>query len=115
MRPYRGHSVVEVDWLGYTALAVADGVSDTDLTLIFDHEHDFDIGLRPMAPSDLALGGCSGAPLLTFIERNGIFSWQLGGVIYEASNLILKASRADCLNADGTVRSHPNPRVYQVQ
>ena len=112
MRPYRGHSVVEIDWLGYSALAVANGVSNTDITLIFDHEHDVDVGLRPEIPSDWALGGCSGAPVLTFVEQNGIFSWRLGGVIYEASGVILKASRADCLNPDGTLNRYPDPMAY---
>ena len=87
MRPYRGNSLVEIDWLGYTALAVASGVSHTDITLVFDHEHDFDVGLRPSIPSDWALGGCSGAPLLTFVEHNGIYSWRLGGIIYEFQQL----------------------------
>lgn len=45
MRPYRGNSVVEVDWTGYTALAVASGVSHTDVTLVFDHERDFAWGI----------------------------------------------------------------------
>lgn len=111
--PYRGNSLVEIDWLGYTALAVASGVSHTDITLVFDHEHDFDVGLRPSIPSDSALGGCSGAPLLTFVEHNGIYSWRLGGIIYESSSVILKASRADCLNADGTVNSYPDLMAYQ--
>lgn len=112
MRPYRGNSLVEIDWVGYTALAVASGVSDTDITLVFDHEHDFDAGLRPSVPSDWALGGCSGAPLLTFVEQRGIFSWRLGGIIYESSSLILKASRADCLNPDGTLNRYPDPMAY---
>ena len=68
MRHYRGNSLVEIDWVGYTVLAVTSGVSATDITLVFDHEHDFDVGLRPTIPSDWALGGCSGAPLLTFVE-----------------------------------------------
>lgn len=113
MRPYRGGSLVEVDWVGYTALAVASGVSCTDITLVFDHERDFDVGLRPDIPNDLALGGCSGAPLLTFVEHRDVFSWRLGGIIYEASNLILKAARADCLNPDGTVNSYPDPMAYR--
>jgi hypothetical protein len=113
VRPYRGNSVVEIDWVGYTALAVANGVSDTDITLIFDHENNFDVGLRPTIPDDWALGGCSGAPVLTFVEQRGIFSWRLGGVIYEASRLILKASRADCLNPDGTLNPFPNPMAYR--
>jgi hypothetical protein len=62
MRPYRGNSLVEIDWLGYTALAVANGVSATDITLIFDHEHDFDIGQRRTIPTDWALGGCIDDP-----------------------------------------------------
>ena len=115
MRPYRGNSLVEIDWVGYTALAVASGVSATDITLMFDHEHDFDVGLRPTIPSDWALGGCSGAPLLTFVEERGIFSWRLGGIIYESSSLILKASRADCLNADGTINRYPNPMAYRTR
>jgi hypothetical protein len=40
VRPYRGGSLVEIDWVGYTALAAASGVSCTDITLVFDHEHD---------------------------------------------------------------------------
>jgi hypothetical protein len=57
MRPYKGNSLVEIDWLGYTALAVASGVSTTDITLVFDHEHCFDIGQRRTVPTDWALGG----------------------------------------------------------
>ena len=113
MRPYRGGSIVEVDWVGYSALAIARGVSETDITLIFDHDHDVDIGLRPKAPSDWALGGCSGAPILTFVEHKNVFSWRLGGIIYESSNAILKASRADCLNPDGSINRYPNPMAYR--
>ena len=113
MRPYRGNSLVEVDWTGYTALAVANGVSSTDITLILEHDHDFDVGLRPSIPNDWALGCCSGAHLLTFVEQKGVFSWRLGGVIYESSSTILKASRADCLNPDGSVNSFPDPMAYQ--
>jgi hypothetical protein len=112
MRPYRGNLLVEIDWLGYTALAVASGVSVTDVTLVFEHEHDFDVGLRSRAPGDRALGGCSGAPLLTFVEQRGVFSWQLGGIIYESISFILKASRADCLNPDGTLNRYPDPMAY---
>ena len=113
MRPYKGNSLVEIDWTGYTALAVASGVSDTDIALIFDHEQDFDVGLRPRIPNDGALGGCSGAPVLTFVEERGVFSWRLCGIIYELSDLILRASRADCLNADGSINAHPNLMAYR--
>ena len=113
MKPYRGNSVVEIDWTGYTSLAVASGVSTTDITLLFDHEQDFDVGLRPTIPEDWALGGCSGAPLLTFVDQRGVFSWRLGGIISESSDRILKAARANCLNPDGTVNPFPNPMAYK--
>jgi hypothetical protein len=44
------------------------------------------------------------------LEQNGVFSWRLGGVIYESSSMMVKASRADCLNPDGTINAHPDPR-----
>src|SRR5258708_10679969 len=113
MRPYRGNSLVEIDWVGYTALAVAAGVSAADITLVFDHEQDFDTGLRPTIPTDWALGGCSGAPLLTFVEQRGIFSWRLGGIVYESSSLFLKAARADCLDPHGTINRYPDPMAYR--
>jgi hypothetical protein len=37
----------------------------------------------PKIPDDRALGGCSGAPLLTFADQRGGFSWRVGGNIYE--------------------------------
>jgi hypothetical protein len=42
-----------------------------------------------------------------------VFSWRLGGIVYESSSLFLKASRADCLNPDGTISRYPNPMAYQ--
>lgn len=69
LRPYRGGSLVEIDWSGWTALAVADSVSPTGISLLLQHDPTYDVGLRPVAPPDWALGGCSGAPLLTFVEE----------------------------------------------
>jgi hypothetical protein len=113
LRPYRGGGLVEVDWIGYTAVAIADSVSCTGISLLLQHDPVYDIGLRPAAPPEWALGGCSGAPLLTLVEHKGVFSWRLGGVIYEAGEMIVKASRADCLNPDGTINAHPNPMAYR--
>lgn len=48
-----------------------------------------------------------------FVEQRGVFSWRLGGIIYESSSLILKASRADCLNTDATINPYPDPMVYR--
>lgn len=117
LRPYKGDSEVHIDWLGYTALATASSVSDANITLFFNHQSSIDIGKRDSAPSDVELGGCSGAPILTLVENASIFTWRLGGIIYESGTMcgstkIIKAARADCLNADGTVNRHPDPMAY---
>lgn len=112
MRPYRGGNRVEVDYVGYTVLTIAISVSPVGITTVLQHDPEFDIGMRPTAPPDWALGGCSGAPILTFVEHKGVSSWRLGGIIYEASSLIIKASRADCLNSDGTILNFPDPTAY---
>ena len=113
VRPYRGGGKVEIDWDAYTALAIADSVSETGITLVFDHDPELDVAMRSAVPSDWALGGCSGSPLLTFVEERDVFSWRLGGIVYESSSLLLKASRADCLNPDGTIRRYPDPMAYR--
>lgn len=113
MRPRRANNLVEIDWSGYTALAIANSVSDTGVTVVLNHDPTFDIRHRSTIPPDWALGGCSGAPLLTFIERNGIFSWQLGGIINEATKEIVRASRADCINPDGSINGYPDPMAYR--
>lgn len=67
---------------------------------------------RAEPPPLWAMGGCSGAPLLTFVEHRSVFSWRLGGVIYESESMFVKAARADCLNPDGTINRYPNPMEY---
>ncbi len=52
------------------------------------------------------------APLPAFVEQCGVFSWRLRGVIYESESVFIKAARADCLNADGTINRYPNPMEY---
>jgi hypothetical protein len=104
MRPYKGGVLVEVDWTGYSALAIATNVSATGITLLLEHDPEYDVGERTTVPPDWALGGCSGAPLLTLVDHNNVYSWRLGGVIYESSETIVKVSRADCLNPDGTLK-----------
>jgi hypothetical protein len=108
----------ETHWSRSTGWAIRrlpwqSGVSTTDVTLVLDHEHDFDIGQRCTIPTDWALGGCSGAPLLTFVEQRGVCSWRLGGIIYESTRVILKAARADCLNPDGTLNPYPDLMAYR--
>ena len=113
MRPYRGGGLVEVDWTGYTALAIATSVSDANITVLLEHDAHYDVGGRSRIPSDWALGGCSGAPLLTLVDHQNVYSWRLGGVIYESSETIVKVARADCLNPDGSINPYPDPMAYR--
>jgi hypothetical protein len=112
MRLYRGGGVVEIDWEGYSALAIASSVSDTGITLVLEHDPELDISHRPTVPKGMAMGGCSGAPLLTLVRSEGVTTWRLGGIINEASSTIVKASRADCIKPDGTLNPHPDPNAY---
>lgn len=118
LRHYRGNSIVEVDWVGYSVLSIAESVSASGITLVLDHQHSIDIGARQETPADWALGGCSGAPILTFVEQSGVFTWRLGGIVRvggpmcEDGPKLLKASRADCLNPDATINPFPDPMVY---
>ena len=107
--PYRGGGEVRIEFGAYTALAAASSVSDTGLALLFEHEQTFDSGLRPLMPTRDNMGGCSGAPILTFGEERGVFSWRLGGVVNQAADGLVKAARADCINLDGTLNPHPDP------
>jgi hypothetical protein len=80
--------------------------------LLFEHEQTFDDGLRALMPTRENMGGCSGAPILTFVEQRGVFSWRLGGIVTEAGDGLIKAARADCINANGTLNAYPDPGVY---
>ena len=106
LRPYRSGNLIEIDWVGWTARAVATAINDTSITLWFEHDSKYDIHSRPAAPPDWALGGCSGAPMLTFVETRGLYSWRLGGIVIEASGRILRAARADCLEPPATENGH---------
>ena len=64
-------------------------------------------------PTSDNMGGCSGAPILTFVEHGGVFSWRLGGVVNEAADGLVKAARADCINSNGSLNAHPDPLAYR--
>ncbi|WP_170302858.1 trypsin-like peptidase domain-containing protein [Reyranella soli] len=110
---WKGGGRVDIEFEAYTALAVASSVSATGLSLLFEHEQSFDAGLRPRMPTRDNMGGCSGAPILTFVEQRRVFSWRLGGVVNEAVDGLVKAARADCINPDGTLNAHPDPLAYR--
>lgn len=93
----------EVSFGIYAALGTATTVSERNITCQFERKCWVEITGFALPPKGYSLNGLSGAPLFTVIERNGLWLWALGGVIYEFnSNLeIIMASRADNILADG--------------
>lgn len=88
----------------YSALCIAKNVNELNISCQIEHEQNIEIeGIGVLPPKNYDAGGLSGAPLLTLVEHNKIFSWRLGGVIYEASPEfeIIFARRADYIQPDG--------------
>jgi hypothetical protein len=54
-------------------------------------------------------------PLLTLVDHNSIYTWRLGGIIYESSQTIVNVARADCLNQDRTLNPYPDPMAYRAR
>jgi hypothetical protein len=91
----------------YSALCIAETVNEFNISCQFEHEFNIEIdGIGVLPSKNYDAGGISGAPLLTLVEHNKIFSWRLGGVIYEASSEfeIIFARRADYILSDGKLR-----------
>jgi hypothetical protein len=119
---------VTTSWNAYSSLTVARSVSPLGITLVIEDDPQWNSGIRPTAPPDWALGGCSGAPLLSFIDYGALHGWELGGVIYEcgselfsngtdrkpSGNYIVKASRADFINPDGSIDINPPDKSFLV-
>lgn len=95
----------EINFGTYVGVLVATTVKDRDI--ICQYERDEIINM--FGDSALAypqnLGGLSGAPLWTLVQTH-IFSWRLGGIIYEFSEQfeLLYARRPDCLLSDGRIK-----------
>ena len=89
----------------YSALSIATEINDRRISCQIQREHIVDLPGFPGLPGEFDTAGLSGGPLLTHMEKNGIYYWCLGGVIQDASYKweIISASRADRLEADGTI------------
>jgi hypothetical protein len=89
----------------FTALTVADNVTDREISGHFERERQVDKPGRPTAPEGYDIGGVSGAPLVTMVDSANLCYWRLGGVMtgFSKSLEIFYATRADFINADGTL------------
>jgi hypothetical protein len=98
---------LEVDFGLFTALGVARGVTNEQITWVV--ERDFAINHQHLTqpPPEYELGGISGGPLIGWFETAGHIShYCLSGIISQAhpnlENVIAK--RADFIRDDGTIR-----------
>jgi hypothetical protein len=62
----------------FTALTVADNVSERQISGHFDREYQVDEPGRPTAPEGYDIGGVSGGPLVTMVDSANLCYWRLG-------------------------------------
>ncbi len=85
-------------------IANVDSLSDRDISLVRPPDDQVtDVYGRGLPPRNTEFGGMSGGPVLTMLEKAGIVSRALAGVIYESSAYfeILRAVRADVIDPKG--------------
>ena len=103
-REVQTHS--KVKWGTYVGVLTATSISERHIVCQYDRDEMVDMFGTGIPPVGQWLGGLSGAPLWTLVEAS-VFSWRLGGVLYEFGPEswpefeILYARRPDCLLADG--------------
>jgi hypothetical protein len=90
----------------FTALTVADNVSDRAISGHFDREYQVDKPGQHTAPQGYDIGGVSGAPLVTMVDSENLCYWRLGGVMtgFSTAFEIFYATRADFILPDGSLR-----------
>lgn len=91
----------------FSALTVAENVTNLQISGHFDRRYQVDKPGRATAPTGYDLGGVSGAPLVTIVDSPGLHYWRLGGVMTEYSTTfeIFYATRADFILPDGRLRN----------
>ncbi len=89
----------------YFAILKTTSVSNSQISLQIDQNELEDYLGAGLPGPGYNMGGFSGAPLFTMIERAKIWSWQLVGVVCEASSSLdlVRATRADFIKATGQV------------
>jgi hypothetical protein len=94
----------------YTASPRINSASDRQITCPFEREQWIDVTGRGLPPRGFKLGGLSGGPLLIPLDTDGVWDFNLGGVISEAprSSLgyeTLVVEPAHFIAPDGTIYS----------
>jgi hypothetical protein len=91
-----------VKWGTYVGVLTATSIRERHIICQYDRDTMVDMFGTGIPPVGQWLGGVSGAPLWTLVET-GVFSWRLGGILYQFSTEfeLLYARRPECTLADG--------------
>lgn len=95
-----------VDFGKVVLIAQVNSISDREISFVRPPDEDvIDTLGKGLPPRHYDMGGMSGGPMATLLERGGIISWAVSGVISQAHQdlEILKAGRADFIDANGEV------------
>jgi hypothetical protein len=84
---------------------VADRVDGQMITCQFHREEWLDASGSDTLGGQFDMGGMSGAPLWALIQRRGVHSWRLAGIVIQFSDdyELLYARRPTAIKADGHV------------
>lgn len=98
----------KIEFGTYSALGTATSVRDTTITCQFNRRNWTEIRPFALPEENFDLGGLSGAPMLTVLDKGGVMAMALGGVIFEFSQEfeIVMASRADVILPDGMLKKN---------
>jgi hypothetical protein len=104
----------EVSFAAAPGGMIAHSINELDVSCVFERSEMIGILGQGLPPEDFDFRGMSGGPMLTIIEKAGVRSWALAGVIYQGPNPepdadataiqgveIIKARRAHFLLPDG--------------
>jgi hypothetical protein len=91
---FSGFAGADTIWLNPTEISfaaapgggVANVVGRQDIWTVFDRSAWIDVMGLGMPPERYDFRGISGGPMLSVVERHGVRSWALAGVIYEGPN-----------------------------
>lgn len=73
---------------------VADSVSERTISTLFDRSRWIDVMGKGFPPENYDFGGISGGPMLSAIERRGLRSWALAGVIVQGPSVSSSVSES---------------------
>lgn len=104
-KKYRKNKITQkIEFGTYVGVLTATSVSERHIVCQYDRDEIVSMFGTETLPIRQYLGGLSGTPLWTLVQT-GIFSWRLGGIIYEFSTdyELLYARRPDCISTDGHI------------